>query len=268
MNLEEDNVIGIVGGMGPQSGTALFDRVLYHTKANKDQQHLSMILMSFPRHLVDRTAFLEGKSSINPAFNIVKIIRKLENTGAKIVGIACNTTHSPEIYNTILEELKKTNSRVKLLHMPSETCKYIKETNSDIQRVGLMTTNGTYRSKIYVKLLKDLGYEVIVPNYQFQNEVIHKMIYDPEFGIKANSNSITSEARLLLNKSLDFFQEKNADAIILGCTELSLILSGNIIKDMYIIDSIECLAKALIREATSHENKVSDKFEFAYRLGG
>ncbi len=255
MDGEKDEVIGIVGGMGPQAGLALYNSILCHTKAETEQQHLSVILMSFPGCIVDRTLFLEGIETLNPAFVILDIINKLEKAGAKVVGIACNTAHAPRIYNVILEELAKSNSTVNLLNMPLETCKYIKNEHSHVVRVGLMTTNGTYKSEIYKNILQGWGYDVIIPDFKFQDEIIHKMIYDPEFGIKSNTNGITGEARLLMNKALLFFKQEQAHAIILGCTELSLILSEKVVDDMIIVDSTQALAKALIREATNHGSR-------------
>lgn len=249
MNLEEENVIGIVGGMGPKAGLALFDSILCHTRAVTDQQHLSAILMSFPAHIVDRTSFLEGASHVNPAYNIAEIIRKLERAGAKVAGIACNTSHSPAIYNVILAELYRTNSRVKLVNMPYETCRYIQDNHSHVRRIGVMTTNGTYKSGIYKQLLQSLGYEVVTPDFEFQNNIIHKMIYDQEFGLKSNASGVSAEARSLLDKALRFFRSKRSDLIILGCTDLSFMLTDDIAGDMLVVDSTESLAMALIREA-------------------
>ncbi len=246
----DDKVIGIVGGMGPQAGLALFQSILCYTKAKTDQQHLSTMMMSFPGSIVDRTLYLEGTTSINPALNIVKIIRKLENAGASVIGIACNTAHAPQIYDVILEKLDKTNSRVKLLNMPLETCKYIKKNYAHACRIGVMTSNGTYKSEVYKNLLQVWGYDVIIPDLEFQNDIIHRMIYDPEFGIKSSPNNISNEVRLLAKKALDFFIERKSDAVILGCTELSLLPTKNTVKNLQIVDSIETLARALIREAT------------------
>ena len=94
------------------------------------------------------------------------------------------------------------------------------------------------------------GYALLMINY--------KMIYDPVFGIKANPNNIKNKkVKTLLNKSLEFFKKRKTDAIILGCTELPLILTKNNVKDMIIINSTECLAKALIRETTDQFTIIS-----------
>ena len=250
MDIEGDPVIGIVGGMGPEAGLALFNKILLHTDARTDQEHLSVMLMSFPKHIADRTLFLEGRVSANPAYSVARVLEKLQNAGSKVAAIACNTCHAPAIYNTILEELDRIHCSIKLVNMPFETCRYIQEHHAQVHRVGVMGTNGTYKAGIYEHLLKACGYEVVVPDFGFQNEVIHRMIYDPEFGIKANLNSITRETKLLMDKALAFFKQKKASAIILGCTELSLVTANDEVStDMIVVDSIDALALALIREA-------------------
>lgn len=249
MDVANDNVIGIVGGMGPEAGMALFNSILTHTRATTDQEHLSVLLMSFPRHITDRTSFLQGVEEINPAYNVSDMICRLECAGARVVGLACNTVHVPEIFDVIAEELRKKNSQVRLLNMPAETCRYIRRHHAQVHRVGLMTTNGTYRSALYENLLLDFGLHAIVPDAVFQNDVVHRMIYDKRVGIKANPGRITPEVKLLAAEAIEFFRQHQAEAIILGCTELSL-LKQEMSRDFVIIDSTEALALALIREAT------------------
>jgi len=256
--LENNKVIGIVGGMGPQAGVALLNSILSQTKAVTDQQHLSTILMSFPGEMADRTAFLEGRPVANPAFNIVHVIQKLERAGAQVVGIACNTSHSPEIYRIITEQLAEMDCSIRLLHMPEETCRQIAVEHPQARRIGLMTTNGTYRSGVYRNILEKMGFEAIIPDGGFQDAVIHRMVYDAEFGLKACPNPISGKIGAFWERSLRYFEQAGADGIVLGCTEFSLIPHEGIMRNMVMVDSTQCLARALIREATDNEN--SSKF--------
>lgn len=249
MIFTEDKVIGVVGGMGPQAGVELVNQIVLNTGAIQDQDHISTILMSFPKYISDRTAFLEGKTTINPAINIAKIIDKLEGSGADVVGIACNTSHSPEIFDVILDALTKRESKVKLLNMPFETCQYLRSTFPTVQRIGLMATNGTYKSKVYNAMLSMFGFEVVLPDPEFQNDVIHDMIYNKEYGIKSNPRSISNQALDLMDKTLAFFKNKGTEVIVLGCTELSLLMSGPVASNMILIDSTKVLAQSLLREA-------------------
>jgi aspartate racemase len=250
MKLEEDNMIGIVGGMGPEAGATLFNAILAHTNATTDQEHLSVVLMSFPKHIVDRTQYLEGEVPVNPAHAVAAIIGKLEAAGAKVVGIACNTIHAPAILEVITAELHRMKSTVQLVNMPVETCRYLQKHHPGLRRIGVLTSNGTYKTGIYRKLLREWGYEVVVPAWDFQNNIIHRMIYDPVVGLKANAGKVTAQTRQLMDTALAFFQEQQAEAIILGCTELPLVMAGHPFRhDMTIIDSTNVLALALIREA-------------------
>ena len=245
----DGKVIGIVGGMGPQSGLALLNSVLNNTHAKSDQQHLSAILMSFPSIIGDRTQFLEGNIDINPAYNIAKVIAKLEVAGAEIVGMSCNTSHSPQIYDVIVEELEKQCIRVKLVSMTVETCKYMTDNLPFVRKVGLMTTNGTYKSGVYRKLLESSGYTVILPDFQFQDNVIHRMIYDLDIGIKSNPANAREKVDFLIDKVLDFFKKNETEVIILGCTELSIVFTEKTVQGMILVDSTDVMAKALVREA-------------------
>jgi len=255
MHLKEDMVIGIVGGMGPRAGAALVDSIMLQTNAATDQEHLSVVLMSFPRHLADRTAFLEGAAVPNPAYNICRIIGKLENAGASLIGIACNASHAPEIYDVILRELARMGSKVKLLHMPLETCCHIRDNFPRVRRVGVLSTNGTYRSQIYPQILRDLGLEALVPDETFQRDVIHKMIYDPLSGIKCHPSGITASTMRQWKQALSYFKDRDAEAVILGCTELSLIPAVEEAEDLILVDSTAIMAAALIREATCEPMK-------------
>jgi aspartate racemase len=82
------------------------------------------------------------------------------------------------------------------------------------------------------------------------------MIYDPVSGIKANPDGITKEAESLGYRALDFFKEKQADAVIVGCTELSLMRTRWLTKDILIVDATEALALALIREAINYQKNM------------
>jgi aspartate racemase len=256
MDTEYDNVIGIVGGMGPQAGNALFNRITCNTPATSDQEHLPVILASFPSEITDRTLYLDGLVRENPAHAINLVIERLEQAGAAIIGIACNTSHAPAIFDVIREGLLARSSTVQLLHMPNETCQYIRQHMPMVSRVGLMTTNGTYRSRLYKNILESMGYEVVVPDPEFQNDVIHRMVYDPEWGIKANPAEIRQEVKMLLERALDFFSGANTEAIILGCTEFSLLFKKTMARGMPLVDATDCLAKALVRIATAHTGEL------------
>lgn len=252
-------MVGIVGGIGPHAGVQLVKCILDQTDTNKDQDHIPIVLLSFPNQVADRTEFLLGKTNINPAFAIVEIIRKMELIGASVIGIACNTSHSHKIFDVLVKELIKIQSKIRLLNIITETIEFIKDKYPTVKKIGVLATNGTYITNTYHDPLLKKGFEVIIPDSEFQDDVIHRCIYDPIFGIKTKSNPISERAMQLLNKAIDFYKTKQVHAIILGCTEFSLAVQDERINNIIIIDSTKILARALIRETAPEKLKNIDQ---------
>ena len=241
-------MIGIVGGVGPYAGIDLLKKVFDNTLAGSDQEHLDAVLLSMPSKIDDRTQYLTGKVKVNPAIAIAEVLRKLEKTGATIAGIPCNTAHSEKIFNVIQLELEKAKSTITLLHMIDETVLFIASQYPNVTKVGVLSTTGAYKSRIYVKLLQSKGYCAIVPPQKMQENVIHPAIYDPIYGIKATSNPIHPQARENLLQGISFLREQGAEVVILGCTEIPLAITEPKINNLVTIDPANVLARALIRE--------------------
>jgi len=239
------NIIGIVGGVGPYAGLDLTEKIFGQTIASSDQEHLPVALLSLPERIEDRTRYLVGETDVNPAFAAADIIEKLERLGAKVIGIPCNTMHAPRIFDEILHQLKKSNSKVKVIHMIREVAQFIASHYPNIQKVGILSTTGTWRSEIYPTYLKEEKYTPVVPNEQLQDE-IHRAVYDPQYGIKAQSNPVDKQAKNSIVKGLRFLKEQGAEGIILGCTEISFALPYQVLDDLPLFDPTLILARALI----------------------
>jgi aspartate racemase len=255
MNMANEKIIGIVGGVGPFAGFDLCQKIHDQTRANIDQEHLPIALLSWPSQITDRTAFLLGRTNINPAVSIAAIIKKLEALGAGVVGIPCNASHAPRIFEVVLQELKKAHCRVKLLHMIDEVAIFIKTHFPQVKNVGVLSVTGTYKSGIYQSVLAEKGFLVTMPDEYVQTNFVHQAIYDPGYGIKAHSHPPTVMAKELLSKAIDFLRAKDVDAVVLGCTEIPLAITAKIIGGVVIIDTNQVLARALIREAAPEKLK-------------
>lgn len=248
-------MIGVVGGMGPFAGLNLVESIHDQTKAKNDQDHLSVALLSCPSKIVDRTSFILGESSINPAFGIADVIEKLYKMGADIISIACITSHSDVIYNVLLEELNKRQIEVKMVNMLNETCLYLKEHFLHLNKIGILSTTGTYKTGIYQKLLSNIGLKVVVPEMEFQEKVIHNCIYNPEFGIKSTGSKVSQEALKLFNQAIEYFKNEGVDNILLGCTEFSYLVSRFGIENKLFIDPVKIVARRLVIEENKHKSK-------------
>jgi aspartate racemase len=237
-------MLGIVGGIGPMAGADLYKKIVENTIANTDQEHLSVLLASMPNEIADRTSFLLGKSDINPAPALAKIILMLERAGATHIGIACNTAHAPQIFEPMQCLLTQNDSKVVILNMIEETVSSILAHSAPIQRVGILGTSGTYKTRIYQDRLEAAGLSPIILDFNQQESLPQRAIYE----IKAASTNVPQHPVDLLNEALLILKKAGAQAIVLGCTELGMIEERLDLQGMAVFNPNLILARTLIRQ--------------------
>jgi aspartate racemase len=86
---------------------------------------------------------------------------------------------------------------------------------------------------------------VLTPHEELQREAIHPAIYDPDYGIKACGHA-TDSARQKLMLGVRYLAEVGAQAIVLGCTEIPLVIREKRVAGLVVIDPTLILARALI----------------------
>jgi aspartate racemase len=238
-------IIGIAGGMGPEAGVDLHRKIIANSLAGIDQEHPPVVHISYAHLVADRTGYLTDPTRPNPGHAIGHVINDLARLGATVAGMPCNTAHAPKILAIAREAIRDGGSSITLLHMPEETAEFCRDLKVPI---GVLATNGTYRSGIYEDALSAAGLEAVMPDWHVQDDHIHNAIYNPDYGIKANARTIDPWALEHLEKALLHLRGRGARAFLLGCTELPLALTGKHWNDIPLIDPTRCLARALIRE--------------------
>ncbi len=241
-------VIGVVGGMGPYAGLLLVRHVFDQTDAHKDQEHLPVALLSYPHRIPDRSAYLAGRESLNPAYPIADILEEMASLGVTVAGMPCNTAHVPRIFDVLVKEVQKRGLGIRLLHLVHETIRFIQEQYPHVRRVGVLSTAASYRERLYADPLREAGFDVLLPDETVQTEIVERAIFDPEYGIKARSNPISPIARQGLLSAVEHLRERGAEVIILGCTEIPLAITEEEIDGVYLVDPMKALARGLIRE--------------------
>jgi aspartate racemase len=247
-NMAHDNIIGVIGGMGPYAGVDLVRKIFDLTDASRDQDHLPVALLSFPGWIRDRSAYLFEQTGENPADTIFEIALRLERLGAVVAGIPCNTAHAPPIFDVLEQKLTDAGSKLRVIHMIRETAAYIKDAMKGFDRIGVLSTLAVYRLKLYREALAREGLEPIIPDENVQENIVNRTIFDPAFGIKAQANPVSLIARQSILSAITHLREKGAQAVILGCTELPLAIPEDEIEATIIVDPTRVLARALIRE--------------------
>lgn len=225
--MEPAKTLGVIGGLGPLATAYFMELVTNMTDARTDQQHLPMIVYSAP-YIPDRTAYILGVSRENPCPEMIRVGRNLAEQHVAKIAIPCMTAHY------FFDDLER-NIPVPLIHGVRETVRHLRE--NGIRRVGIMATSGTIRAGIFRRELENQGLEALIPGQKAQADVMHLIFGNIKAGCPVEIDRFHSAARNL--------REAGAEAIILGCTELSLIKRDYPIGPGF-IDAMEVLAREAV----------------------
>ncbi len=234
--------IGVVGGVGPAATTDFMGKVVANTHASKDQDHIKMLVEQNPQ-IPDRTENIIG-NGIDPSIALYSVCKKLEQGGANIVAIPCNTAHA------YVERIQR-NLSIPIVNMLRETVNHITTNYTDVKTVGLLATTGTVKSKLYQQEAAEADLLVIAPSDAGQAQVMDA-IYGKE-GVKAGFTSGHCVDQLTL--AYHELENAGAEVVILGCTELPLIppdTDGG--KRPALLDPTKILAQKCIEIATKFSN--------------
>lgn len=253
--MRQGKAIIIGGGVGPMAGVGLHAKIIAETQATTDQDHPTIIHISDSNAIDSRADFVLNKSSRNPAHGMLKVTKNAheysKNLGFKesVVGVPCNVFHVPKVWNVFMQQFsKELMSDITVIHMLEEVGAYIREVLPNAHRIGLMSVTGTREVGVYPNTLEPKGFSIIqVP--EDMHEELNNSIYNTEWGIKAHSNPITDQARNNFLKYVAYLKKQQVDAIILGCSEIPLVLPETEIDGIPLIDPVTALARALVREA-------------------
>lgn len=139
--------------------------------------------------------------------------KKLEDAGADIIILCTNTMHLCS--KAINEKIS-----VPFLHIAEAAGQEI--VNRKIKKVGLLGTKYTMEKDFYKKVLSEkFGIETIIPNEQ-ERQQVHNIIY----GELVHGN-IKTESREIYKTIIGNLEKNGAEGVILGCTEIPLLISDS-----------------------------------------
>jgi aspartate racemase len=223
--------LGVVGGVGPSATVDFMDKIIKHTKAGRDQEHIRMVVEHNPQ-IPDRTVYLVSGGP-DPTIPLYAACKRLEANGADLIAIPCNTAHA------FIDRFQQYLS-IPIVNMLVETVDIIRQQCANASVVGLLATTGTLQCRVYHELLEQTGYDALVPDEQHQ-EILMDVIFG-EKGIKAG---FTKGVCLRdFHHVIEHVVDRGADVIILGCTELPLLELPQ--KSVTILDPTDILAKKCV----------------------
>lgn len=238
--------IGIVGGLGPYAGLDLVKKIFDNTRAVHDQDHARVMLHSFPGDIPVRPEFLLGLTDVNPGHAIGEVMAGLARAGADIIGMPCNTAHSPRILNVALERLRAEPGPIRFIHIIETAVSQVRRMTRPGARVGLMGTVATLRTRLYQDALEDAGFTPVILDDD-SCQLVQDAISNDEYGIKAASSPVTPRARQMLLNAVERLADAGMDILLLGCTEIPLALTENSYFGIPVVDATNALARELAR---------------------
>lgn len=226
----KEKVLGVLGGVGPLATIYFADLVIKMTDAKSDQEHIAMVILNHAS-IPDRTEYILDNTKPNPLPVMIADAQQLERDNCDYIVIPCNTAHY------FFDEIQKSVS-VPIINILEETVSYAQRTVPNLRCLGILATEGTVKSGAYQSIIEKHGLSFCVPNEEDQKSLMH-IIYDQ---VKAGEKVDICEFLRIVGE----LKKQGSDAVILGCTELSVIKKDFNLHQADIVDSMECLARASI----------------------
>ena len=203
--------IGLIGGITPES-TVLYYQILNRLNANQlgKTHSAELIITSFDFGQISQLVEKGRWDLLNK--KMAEAGTNLENAGASCILICANTMH------LCIDAVRKV-VRIPVIHIADSTAKEIQK--KGIQKVALLGTKYTMEKDFFRDILNKHAIETIIPDVEERDE-IHRIIYDElaqgEFKKSSKEKYLKIIDRLIL---------KGAKGIVLGCTEIPLLINQN-----------------------------------------
>lgn len=224
--------VGIIGGIGPESTIQYYrDIINGYKKKITDGSSPSIVINS-----IDIIKMLNLLSTNED--ELVKYLNdeiyKLKNSGVDFAVLAANTPHA------IFEKLQAV-SPLRLISIVEVTRD--KSSELGLKKILLLGTKFTMTGNFYPKVFAEKNIEVVAPNAEQQN-YIHQIYFD-----ELIKGVIRQETKQQLLKIIsDIKSQNHIDGIVLGGTELSLILKEEKYENLPILDTTNLHIQRIVKE--------------------
>ncbi|HMX75292.1 MAG TPA: aspartate/glutamate racemase family protein [Anaerolineales bacterium] len=204
--------IGLIGGMSWESSIEYYRIINETAKEKLGGLHSAKSLMV----TVDFAEIekLQHEDRWDEAAQIlVQCAQDLERGGADFIVLCTNTMHK-------LADQITANVSIPFLHIADATAEKIRA--AGLKRIGLLGTRFTMEHDFYKgRLVQNFGLEVLIPE-QTDRDIVHRVIYD-----ELVQGKIVETSRGEYKRIIEWLIEQGAEGIILGCTEIELLVKQN-----------------------------------------
>ncbi|MEP6720875.1 MAG: amino acid racemase [Variovorax sp.] len=202
-------LLGVLGGMGPLATLDFMHKLLAATPAASDQEHVPVLVSSIPQ-VPDRTAAFRGEGA-SPLPAMIESGRRLVDAGAGLIVMPCNTAH------LWFEPLQQALG-LPMLHLVDAAIEQAIARTGAGAPLGLLATDATIASGLYLNRAPvGAGLHWLLPTAR-------EMIEQVMPGIEAVKAGDRVRGAALLGAAAAALATRGARALVLGCTEIPLVL--------------------------------------------
>ena len=225
--------IGIIGGMSWESSALYYQNINEMTKQKLGGLHSAKIILSSVNFAeIERLQHLGNWTQLGEI--LTAEAKRLEQAQADFILIATNTMHK-------VADIVQNAIQIPLLHIADATAQELVKQKH--KKVGFIGTRYSMEEDFYIKRLEEqYGLEVITPQKQDRDE-IHRIIYD-----ELCLGNIRPESREIYIDIVNRLQASGAEAVIEGCTEITLLLQQEHVS-VPLFDTTYIHAKAAVDKA-------------------
>ncbi|MCU1265862.1 MAG: aspartate racemase [Acidobacteria bacterium] len=230
--------VGIIGGIAPESTIAYYRLLIdAYRKAQQDGSYPSIIINSI--NLTKVIAFVEGNDLVALTEYIVAEVEKLARAGADFGVLSSNTPH------LVFEEISS-RSAIPLISIVEAACAAAEA--QGLRRLALLGTRFTMRGRFYPEVFSRKGITICLPEADEQNYIHEKYMRELILG-----TFLPGTRARLLQIVARMKAHEGIDGVILGGTELPLILTAEAVQDAGIVflDTSQIHVNAIVTELLS-----------------
>jgi aspartate racemase len=224
-----ENILGILGGMGPMASQKFCELLISRTKADTDRDHINFILLNHAT-MPDRTASILGGNTAELERLLYEDCKQLQDLGCRAICVACNTSHY------LIHKFENRLS-IPVISIVRESAKEMGRRFPG-GRVAVLATDGTVKTRLFQEALMAQGVEPYLPSAEGQKLVMH-LIYDC---VKASRPTDRAAAKALDRE----LKSAGCSAALLACTELPLLRDVGLFGIEFYIDPMEIMADRAI----------------------
>lgn len=229
MSRNDHKTVGVLGGLGPEATLDFYAKVLALTPAQRDQDHLHLIIDSNPG-VPNRNEAVAGTGP-SPGPLLAEMAAGLEKAGADFLVMVCNAAHAFQ------QEIRAAVS-IPFVSLIEETCEATLRRVPDLKKVGVLGSSGCLDAGLYQDAFATRGVTALVLEGT-DRELFMKTLYRIKAGDKGN------EVRKTMRALAETLIAEGAQAVVAGCTEVPLVLSDDALP-CPLIDSTAVLAERTV----------------------